>query len=117
MEFYVKAIGDPGFNYDVMQVDDELSMLLTQIETVLFTKRGSVLGNPDFGANLEEYVYELRYNDYLIKREINEQLNRYVPLAKKYNVTVDVDFTEELHRHAMFLDIRVDSRFQFGVYI
>lgn len=117
MEFYVKTLGDPGFSSDKLQQDDELSMLLTQIETILFTRRGSVLGNPDFGANLEDYVYELQYNEYLIKRAINEQLNKYVPLSKKYPVSIEVDFTEELNRHVMFLDIRVDSKFQLGVYI
>lgn len=117
MEFYVKTLGDPGFNPDKLQQDEELAMLLTQIETILFTRRGSVLGNPDFGANLEDYVYELQYNEYLIKRAINEQLNKYVPLSKKYPVSIDVDFTEELNRHVMFLDIRVDSKFQLGVYI
>ena len=117
MEFYVRSLGDPGYNPDKLQQDDDLSMLLTQIETILFTKKGSVLGNPDFGANLEDYVYELRYNEYLIKSAINEQLNRYVPLSKKYPVSITVDFTEELNRHVMFLDIRVDSKFQLGVYV
>jgi phage baseplate assembly protein W len=117
MEFYVRSLGDPGYNPDKLQQDDDLSMLLTQIETILFTKKGSVLGNPDFGANLEDYVYELRYNEYLIKSAINEQLNRYVPLSKKYPVSIAVDFTEELNRHVMFLDIRVDSKFQLGVYV
>lgn len=117
MEFYVKTLGDPGYSIDKLQQDEELSMLLTQIETILFTRRGSVLGQPDFGANLEDYVYELQYNEYLIKRAIDEQLNKYVPLSKKYPVSISVDFTEELNRHVMFLDIRVDSKFQLGVYI
>lgn len=117
MEFYVKALGDPGYNNDKLQQDDDISMLLTQIETILFTRKGSVLGNPDFGANLEDYVYELRYNDYLIKKVINEQINKYAPLSKKYPVSIEVDFTEELNRHVMFLDIRVDSKFQLGVYV
>lgn len=117
MEFYVRSLGDPGYNSDKLQQDDEIAMLLTQIETILFTKKGSVLGSPDFGANLEDYVYELRYNEYLIKKAINEQLVRYVPLSKKYPVSITVDFTEELNRHVMFLDIRVDSKFQLGVYV
>lgn len=117
MEFYVRSLGDPGYNSDKLQQDDEIAMLLTQIETILFTKKGSVLGSPDFGANLEDYVYELRYNEYLIKKAINEQLVRYVPLSKKYPVSIEVDFTEELNRHVMFLDIRIDSKFQLGVYV
>jgi hypothetical protein len=117
MEFYVKAIGDPGFNIEKLQQDSDISMLLTQIETILFTRKGSVLGNPDFGANLEDYVYELRYNDYLIKKVINDQIQKYVPLAQKYPVDIQVDFAEESNRHLMFLDITVDSKFQLGVYV
>ena len=117
MEFYVKALGDPGFSIDKLQQDDDIAMLLTQIETILFTRKGSVLGNPEFGCNLEDYVYSLRYNDYMIKNVINEQINRYAPLSKKYPVIINVDFTEELDRHAMFLDVTIDSRFQLGVYI
>lgn len=117
MEFYVKDIGEPNFQPDKLQQDAELSMLLTQIETMLFTRKGEVLGNPEFGANLEDYVYSFRYNDYLIKKVIVEQLNMFVPLAQKYNVDVGVEFVEDSDRHAMFLDITVDSRFQLGVYI
>jgi phage baseplate assembly protein W len=117
MEFYVKALGDPNFNRDKLQQDDDISMILTQIETILFTRKGSVLGSPNFGANLEDYVYELRYNDYLLKGAIEDQISRYVPLARKYPVDVSVEFTDEVDRHVVFLDITVDSRFQLGVYI
>lgn len=117
MEFYVKTLGDAKFNSDKIQQDDDISMLLTQIETILFTKKGSVLGQPGFGSNLEDYVYELRYNDYLLKKEIEEQITRYIPLARKFNVSVNVEFTDEIDRHVVFLDITVDSRFQLGVYI
>jgi len=117
MEFYVKDIGEPNYQPDKIQQDDEISMLLTQIETVLFTRKGEVLGDSNFGANLEDYVYSLSYNDFMIKKTINDQLRSYVPLAKKYNVQVDAEFTHESDRHVMFIDIIVDSRIQVGLYI
>jgi len=100
-----------------MQQDTELSMLLTQIQTMLFTRKGEVLGQPDFGANLEDHVYELRYNDYQLKTVVVNQLMSFVPLAKKYDVAINFEVVEDVDRHIMFLDITVDSRFQLGVYI
>lgn len=117
MEFYVKQIGEPNYQLDKLQQDADLSMLLTQIETMLFTRKGEVLSDIDFGANLEDYVYEFKYNDYMLKKVVVEQMNRYIPLAAKYNVDVTVDYAEETDRHAVFLDIMVDSTFQLGVYI
>lgn len=117
MEFYIKNIGDPKYQDDKIQQDNEISMLLTQIETVLFTRRGDVLGQPEFGTNLEDYVYEFRYNNYQIKNVVNKQITSYIPLASKYNVTVDVDFIEESDRHVMFLDITVDGSIKMGIYI
>lgn len=117
MEFYVKNIGEPNFQPDRIQQDEDLSMLLTQIETVLFTNKGEVLGDEAFGCNLEQYVYEFRYNDFLLRNAIVEQINLYVPLSQKYSVDIEVDFAEEVDRHAVFLDITIDSRIQLGVYI
>lgn len=117
MEFYVKNIGDPKYQDDKLQQDNEISMLLTQIETILFTRRGDVLGKPNFGTNLEDYVYEFQYNNYQIKGMVSRQIANFVPLANKYNVTVDVDFMEESNKHVMFLDITVDATIKMGIYI
>ena len=117
MEFYVKNIDEPNYNSKEMQLDAELELLLTQISTMLFTRKGEVLGEPNFGANLEDYVYELRYNDYQLKTVIDNQLNEYIPLASKYSVDVNIEVVDGISNHVVFLDITVDSRFQLGVYI
>lgn len=117
MEFYVKNIDEPNYNSNEMQLDTELELLLTQISTMLFTRKGEVLGEPNFGANLEDLVYELRYNDYQLKTVIDNQLNEYIPLASKYKVDVNIEVVDDVANHVVFLDITVDSRFQLGVYI
>lgn len=117
MEFYVKDIGEPNYKDDKVQQDAEISMLLTQLETILFTRKGEVLSDLDFGANLEDYVYEFRYNDFMIKRALQSQIRQYAPLSKKYPIDIQVDYADETDRHAMFLDITIDSRIQMGVYI
>ena len=57
MDFYIKYIGDPNYQTNVVQNNGEIEQLLTQIETTLFTRKTDVLGQPDFGCNLEDLVY------------------------------------------------------------
>ena len=117
MEFYIRDIGDPHYDNTELQSSSEIAMLLTQIETLLFTRKGDVMGDPEFGANLDDYVYSLRYNETMLKNTIEKQLAYYVPLAAKYNTTVDVHFTDEDTRHLLFVDIIIDSSYQIALFI
>jgi hypothetical protein len=117
MEFYIKKYGDPKFDISQMEVDDEIAEILIQLETLLFTTKGSVLGDPDFGLNLDDYVYSFRYNDNMLVKLIREDINKFIPLSKKYNVDVTVDFTEEVDRHIVFISLVVDAKYQIGLYI
>lgn len=117
MELYIKNEDDPNFDPLDVQVDEDISMLLVQIETMLFTRKGEVMGEPEFGANLEDYVYSFMYNPEMIKRVVEDQMDRYVPLSKVYDTQVSVELLNETERNIMFLDITVDSRYKIGVSI
>jgi hypothetical protein len=117
MELYIKAIEDPNFDPDQLQSDEEIQMMLTQIETLIFTSRGDVMGQPNFGLNLEDYVYSLRYNDTMLQGMIQDNINRFVPLAARYPVSVAVEFTQETERNLVYVDITIDGRYGIGLYI
>jgi phage baseplate assembly protein W len=117
MDFYVKDLGDPNFDINKVHSESELAQVLTQIETMLFTNRGEVMGEPDFGANLEDLVYSLELNEQAIQATIRDQLNYYVPLAQKYNTQITVQFYKGNVRDIAQIDVILDSRYQVGVYI
>ena len=117
MELYIKTLGDPNFDADQLQSDDDIQMLLTQIETLIFTNKGEVMGNSEFGLNIEDYVYSFRYNDNMLQSMISEGIYRYCPLSYKYPVNVSVEFTEETERNMVFIDITIDGRYVIGLYV
>ena len=117
MELYIKAIGDPNFDADQLQTDEDIQLLLTQIETLIFTNKGEVMGNPEFGLNIEDYVYSFRYNDTMLQSMITSEISRYVPLSYKYPVNVNVEFTSETERNMVFIDITIDNRYGIGLYV
>lgn len=110
MELYIKIPGDPNYDPNLAAVENEIEQLKTQIETILFTKKGDIMGDSNFGANIEDLIYEFNFNENELKREINDQLLRYCPLSNKYNVKVDVKFYRGKIRDAAELSIVIDGR-------
>lgn len=117
MELYIKAPEDPNFDAKALDIESELGQLLTQIETILFTNKGDVLNDRNFGASLETLIYDFHFNEFEIKRTVNEQLETYCPLAEKYNVEVDVSFSRGEVRDIAQINITVDTQYMIGVRI
>ena len=117
MELYIKAPEDPNFDSSALDIESELGQLLTQIETILFTNKGDVLNERNFGASLETLIYDFHFNEFEIKRTVNEQLEIYCPLAEKYNVEVDVSFSRGEVRDIAQINITVDTQYMIGVRI
>jgi phage baseplate assembly protein W len=115
MEFYIKAIGDPNFDPSKLQSESQIAQLITQIETVLFTEKGMVMGNYNFGCNLNEMVYEFSYNDFQIKEEIEYQIELHCPLATVFNTDVQVEFAKGIERDGVFINVIIDSQYQLQV--
>lgn len=117
MDFYVRVKGDPNYDANKVHSESELSQLIGQIETMLFTNRGEVLGAPEFGANLEDLIYSLGYNESQIQAIIDGQMKRFIPLATKYDVQTQVSFYRGNVRDIAQINIEIDSKYQVGVYI
>lgn len=111
MELYVKTIEDPNHDETSVHTENEIIQLITQIETMLFTDRGTVLGEPGFGASLETLIYELNANEEQIIGMINEQLEMYIPLSEKYDTLVDVTFQRGEVRDVANLNITIDGQY------
>ena len=77
MDFYITYIGDPNYNATQLQNNGEIEQLITQLETILFTRKTEVLGTPESGCNLEDLVYSLNHNEFNIKQDIKNQMNMY----------------------------------------
>ena len=117
MELYIKTVGDPNYDPNSIQMENEIEQVIAQIETILFTTKGEVLGQPEFGCNLEDLIYSLNYNAYQIESEINTQIARFCPLAAKYNVGVVADFKRGEVRDEVYIDITIDSKYYVQVYV
>lgn len=117
LDFYTRQESSSEYVNDILEVSDERSILIEQIENILFTRKGDVLGQPDFGVNLEDLLFTLTRNQSEIKSSILNQIYSYCPLALKYSVDVDVTFKKTVNRDLGFIDIIINDQRLFGVLI
>lgn len=115
MELYIKYKSDPNYDPTQIQTNSEIEMLITQIQTILFTNAGEVMGDDRFGCDLETLIYGFKTNGHDIKAKITQQLNEYCPLAEKYNIDVSIDFMKGEVRDIAFIDIMIDSKYAIKI--
>lgn len=90
-EIYIRDENDPYYNSKTVDFSDDMEYVLTQIRVILGTEKGDVLGSPNFGVNLEDYIFKTKFNSTKICSIINEQLNMYID-ARGMEVSTDLKF-------------------------
>lgn len=99
-EIFCISEESPRYSPTALEIHDRLVNLIQKIEILLYTPKGSLLAQPDFGVDLEKYIFETKVSADYIRNEINMQLWQYVLSSEDsmYQVSCDVNFyqrTEE----------------------
>jgi hypothetical protein len=116
IDIYLRVPTDP--NYDPTQIDgdDQFQQFLQLIEMLLTTKKGEVLGNPDLGCNLEQFLWNDQISSSSVKREIMTQILTYgsdYGTAIPYDVEVNFiggDITDSI-----LVDIYINDEKVLGI--
>ena len=87
-DFYLRPETDPAYRPEQLEVHEDLESALQQIKMTLFTKKGEVLGEPDFGLDVEKYLFEFTIDPFALTKEAGGQINKYVGEARKRNIGV-----------------------------
>lgn len=112
-EIFAIPKDSPRYDETAMEIRDKLPNLIQKIECLLFTEKGSVYGMPDFGVNLEKYIFETNLNAGYIKNEIDFQIIKYVMSSEDstYSVTSKVNFYDRTNAFSFMcvVDIYINN--------
>ena len=75
--------------------------LQQDIKTLLLTRKGSVIGNPEYGSNLYKYLFELAGNTNLVL--INKEVESV--LLDNYNFITSAEIESKIESTALYLKI------------
>lgn len=118
-DFYVLYRGHPRYNTKEINESELINVIVQKYEVMLFTNQGELLGNPDFGANLLDLLYQTGVSGEFVRNRINEQIQKYIPELYRISYNLNVVFAQdpEKYQDIMFVNLRfadIDIYAQFG---
>lgn len=117
VDIYFKVDEDPNFNNETLELNDDILLFLQQIEMILTTRKGDVLGNPEFGANLEDYIWS-KYGSTQIENELTSQINIYC--SEFVNIikwSIKAYFVKGEIYDSILVDILIEDNKVLGIYV
>jgi hypothetical protein len=108
-DFYILYQGQPKYDSTELIEDELIRVIVQKYQMVIFTNKGEVLGDPDFGANLEEILFEFRVSEDYVKGKIQEQIEDYIPemLGSSYNLQIVFVQDPENFQDMMFINLTI----------
>ena len=104
-DFYLGYPGHPRFRYKELIEDDVIAVIVQKWEMILFTNKGEVFGNPDFGGDLQYYLHETRLSSESIKSDLETQISSYITEISGIPYTLEVNFFEDPERYQEYMEI------------
>jgi len=110
-DFYVMYKGNPYYEGDKIEEDSVIRVIIQKYYNLLFTNKGDVLGDPEFGANLEELLYETGLDDVSVRQVIIDQLEIYIPEIFGTSFDIGVVFVEDPYNYQemMFINLTISD--------
>ena len=107
-DFYILYKDHPRFVNKELIEDEVINVIIQKYEMILFTNKGEVLGDTEFGADLLELLYQTKVYDTFVRESINEQISIYIPELLETNYTLNVVFVQdpENYQDIMFIYLR-----------
>jgi hypothetical protein len=115
VDLYLRIPTDPNYSESEIELDVEIENFLQCVEMVLTTRKGDVLGDPNFGANLEDYVWS-NYSSSQIKTELTHQVATYCEeFVYKIPYSIEVGFVKGEIVDTIIVDIIIDGTKVIGI--
>lgn len=115
-DFNIRGIGHPKYSSTRVMEDRTIEFVIQKLENVLFSNKGDVLGDPDFGANLEYYLWSTNVPVSKIESEVRTQIINYIPELSLYQYTLSVDIYQGTYRDILQVNINIkDTQVNFVI--
>ena len=106
IDFHIGYPGHPNFKSSEFIEDEVVRVIVQKYEMIIFTNKGEVLGEPNFGADLLLLLHETRLSSESIKGNIMAQIADYIPEIDQVGYELNVYFYDDPERYQEYMEIQ-----------
>ena len=117
-DIYIRDDKDPYYDDTIIDYQNEVESVISQIRMILGTLNGQVFGDYDFGIDLEYMVFNTKYASNKIMEKLNDEIDKYVYHSDNISIYCDINFGDsgEGYDYAV-LDIYINGAKSIGFLI
>lgn len=117
-EIYIRDDKDPYYDDTIIDYQNEVESVISQIRMILGTLNGQVFGDYDFGIDLEYMVFNTKYASNKIMEKLNDEIDKYVYHSDNISIYCEINFGDsgEGYDYAV-LDIYINGAKSIGFLI
>lgn len=104
-DFYIRYPGHPKFTSPKFIEDETISVIIQKYEMILFTNKGELLGDPNFGCDLPVLLFETSLAAEAIEADIRAQISDYIPELDNVNYELTVEINEDPENYQEYMYI------------
>lgn len=105
-DHYIGFRGHPKFVVNKIIEDDPIRVIIQKYEMLIFTNKGDLLGDPDFGCDLQRLLFETKVSDVRVKSLISQQIDKYIPEISGINYELDVVFYDNPEKYQEIMVVK-----------
>jgi hypothetical protein len=103
IDFYIGYPGHPRFKSPDIIEDDVIRVIVQKYEMIIFTNKGDLLGDPNFGADLYRLLYETKLSATSIEGDIRAQISDYIEEIDGIDYQLKVEFFDHPEQHMEYM--------------
>jgi hypothetical protein len=108
-EIYNRDPLDPNYNPFQIETTDPVEICVGQLKMLLLTNKGEIFGDPKFGMNLEDLIFNLELSETSIRKEMDLFLGTYIPLFQKLGGSYTLKFFAGTQRDIATIDFAIPA--------
>lgn len=107
-DFYIIYPGHPRFNNLQIIEDDVVRVIIQKWELLIFTNKGELFCDPEFGGDLPKYLHETRLSAESIEMDLRSQISEYIEELQSIEYKLEIKFFEDPERYQEYMEIKFE---------